>query len=223
MKIPDLSRTFVCNRCGRKSFHWPISSGEVRKEPIKRRGGEYRYQTFDVMECRDCKSLTLCIDTKIHPGGGDSYIHKTEYYPPRLTRERPIWLKTIDPQLKKLLEEIYEALDCSLFFIASTGIRTVIDRLIVEKIGDVGSYKNKVIALEKKGIIDSEEKEMLFAVIDAGSASAHRGFSPTKKIITQMTDIMEKMLHRIYIESKDKASLLKKASSIRKQTPQRKK
>ena len=154
---------------------------------------------------------------------GDSYIHKTDFYPPRLTRERPSWLKKIDPQLKKLLEEIYQALDCSLLCIASTGIRTVLDRMIVDKVGDVGSFENKVNTLEEKGIIDSEEKEMLLAVIDAGSASAHRGLNPTKEIITQMTDIMEKVLYRIYIEPKERASLLKKADSIRKQTPPREK
>ena len=223
MKIPDLSRRFVCNHCSRETFHWPMSSGEVRKEPIKGKGNEYSYQTFNVMECRDCKSVTLCIDARIHPGSGDSYIEKTEYYPPRLTRERPSWLRKIDPQLKKLLEEIYQALDCSLFCVASTGIRTVLDRMIVDKIGDVGLFKNKVNTLEEKGIIDLEEKEMLLAVIDAGSASAHRGFNPTQKTIMQMTDIMERGLYRFYIESKEKASLLKKAAAIRKETPRTKK
>jgi hypothetical protein len=223
MKIPDLSRRFVCNHCSRKTLHWPISSGAVGKEPIKGKGNEYSYQSFNVMECPDCKSVTLCIDTRIHPGSGDSYIEKTDYYPPRLTRERPSWFRKIDPQLKKLLEEIYKALDCSLLFVASIGIRTVLDKMIVDRIGDVGSFKNKVNRLEEKGIIDSEEKELLFAIIDVGSASAHRGFKPTKKIITQMTDIMERMLYRIYIESKEKALLLKKAGIIRKQTPQKKK
>lgn len=223
MKIPDLSRRFVCNHCKRETPHWPISSGKVGKELEKRKGVEYSYQTFDVMECHDCKSLTLCIDTRIHPGPmmGDSYIHKTDFYPPRITRERPSWLNRIDPQLKKLLTEIYQALDCSLLCVASTGIRTVLDRMIVEKISDVGSFEKKVKTLEEKGIIDSEEKKMLLAVINAGSASAHRGFNPTKKTIAQMTDITEKVLYRIYIEPKERASLLKKADLLRKQTPPR--
>ena len=222
MKVP-LTKRFVCNHCKRETSHWPISSGQVRKEPVKRKGSEYSYQTYEVMECGDCKSLTLCIDTRIHPGPmiGDSYVRKTDFYPPRLTRERPNWLKKINPQLKKLLEEIYQALDSSLLCVASTGIRTVLDRMILDKVGDVGSFKNKLNALEEKGIVDTEEKEMLFAVIDAGSASVHRGFNPTKTIITKMTDIMERVLYWIYIEPKEKTLLLKKAGSIRKQTPRR--
>jgi hypothetical protein len=225
MKIPDPTKRFVCNHCKRETSHWPISSGQVREKPIKRKGSEYSYQTYEVMECRDCKSLTLCIDTRINPGpmSGDSYIHKTDFYPPRLTRERPNWLKKINPHLKKLLEETYQALDSSLLCVASIGIRTVLDRMILDKVGDVGSFKNKLNALEEKRIVDAEEKEMLLAVIDAGSASVHRGFNPTKKIITQMTDIMEKVLYRIYIEPKEKTLLLKKVGSIRKQTPRRKK
>jgi hypothetical protein len=221
MKIP-LTKSFICNHCQKETSHWPRSSGEVRKDPIKRRGTEYVYQTYEVMECGDCKSLTLCINTHIHPGSGDSYIHNTDFYPPRLTRERPKWLKKIDPYLKKLLEEIYQAVDCSLLCVASTGIRTVLDRMILDKVGDVGSFQNKLNSLEEKRIIDAEEKEMLLAVIDAGSASAHRGFNPTKKVIRQMTDIVEKVLYRIYIEPKEKTLLLKKAGSIRKQTPRRK-
>jgi len=95
--------------------------------------------------------------------------------------------------------------------------------MILDKVGDIGPFETKLNTLEGKRIIDAEEKEMLLAVIDAGSASAHRGFDPTKKIITQMTDIMEKVLYRIYIEPKEKTLLLKKAGSIRKQTPRRKK
>jgi len=201
--------------------HYPIACGQLKKEPVRRKGCETTFQLYEVMECQKCKTLTLCINTMVSPGSGDSYLHKTEYFPPRPVREKPKWIKKLGPQFKSLLQEVYAALDHSLLCVASTGIRTVLDRMMVDVVGDAGDFKTKASKLEKAGHIDSDEKDMLLDVIDAGSASAHRGFKPTKSTVCHMLDIAEALLDRIYIQPAQKTTLRKKAKSVKKVTPKR--
>lgn len=159
----------------------------------------------------------------VHPGVGvgDSYLSKTEYFPPRPIREKPKWHNKLGPQFKNILQEVYLALDNSLLCVASTGIRTIIDRMMVDKVGDIGKFETKASELVTKGYIDSVEKDMLLNVIDAGSASAHRGFNPNKTAVFHMLDITEAILEKIYIQPKMKTSLSKKAGSVKKATPKR--
>jgi hypothetical protein len=112
--------------------------------------------------------------------------------------------------------------DNRLLFLASSGIRTAIDQLIVAKIGDVGNFKTKLDTLESKSIIDPDEKEFLGAVIDAGSASAHRSFCPEVETIYQMLDILESIFFKILIAPKRRDALKNKAKAIRGETPKRK-
>lgn len=176
------------------------------------------------MKCNECKTLTLCINNKINPGGmiGDSYLESTDYFPPLPARDRPDWLENLGPQISKLIEEVYKSIDYSLLCVASTGIRTVLDRIITDKIGDCGSFENKTEKVVKNGLIDSDEKELLLAVIDTGSASAHRGFDPDESIINSMVDIMEKIIYKICIIPVNKKELKRKADLLREKTPKRK-
>ncbi len=224
MKIPDQTKRFYCRICKRENYHWPVTYGKVDKNQINSGGTEYSYQIYELMECKECKTLTLCINNMIHPGPmiGDSYLESTDYYPPLPARDRPNWLENLELEISKLIEEVYQSIDYSLLCVASTGIRTVIDRIITDKIGDCGSFEIKANKLLNDGLIDSDEKELLLALIDSGSASAHRGFVPEKSEIHNMVDIMENIIFKICIIPINKDTLKKKAESLRKKTPKRK-
>lgn len=154
---------------------------------------------------------------------GDTYTECSEYFPPVPFRLKPEWYVELSEKYKEILNEIYSALDNSLFFLASCGTRTVIDQLIVEKIGDIGGFETKIVELINKGIIDEDEKEMFLAVINAGSASAHRNFRPTDDLLKSMMDIMEEILFKLLITPNRKRELKNKAKAIKKATPQRQK
>jgi len=47
--------------------------------------------------------------------------------------------------------------------------------------GAVGDFPSKLSAIEKSGFISSSNREFLKVTIDAGSASAHRGFKPSQQ------------------------------------------
>lgn len=221
--IPDPTRRFICRTCQRETGHWPIANGQVKGSQKKLQRGESSFQTFQVVQCRDCRSTTYCIDTKIHPGSmvGDSYVQKTDYYPPLPLRIRPNWLSELTENYRNILNEVYSALDNSLFRLASAGTRTVIDCLITDQIGDIGGFEEKVKELVNKGIIDADERDILLTLIDAGSASMHRSFNPSEDLIKDMMDILEKILFKVCIEPKEKQALKEKAKALREKTPKR--
>lgn len=225
MKIPENSRSFICRGCRRTTKHIPIFNGQVRESKKQLQGNSHSFQTFELVQCRECGSHTYCLDTKIYPGHmmGDTYTECSEYFPPVPFRLKPEWYVELSEKYKEILNEIYSALDNSLFFLASCGTRTVIDQLIVEKIGDIGGFETKIVELINKGIIDEDEKEMFLAVINAGSASAHRNFRPTDDLLKSMMDIMEEILFKLLITPNRKRELKNKAKAIKKATPQRQK
>ena len=224
MKIPDMTRRFMCRTCQRETGHWPIANGEVKRSYRKLERETASVQTFQVMQCKDCGATTYCIDTRIHPGPmmGDSYIERTDYFPPLPLRAKPAWYSSLTEGYQTILAEIYQAIDNSLFFLSSTGARTALDQLIIEKIGDVGSFKDKVDKLVANKIIDDTEGVMLLAVIDAGSASAHRSYKPDQEKINHMMDILEAIFYKLLVEPEKKRELEKKAEELRKTTPKRK-
>jgi len=137
---------------------------------------------------------------------GDCWTQSTNYYPPLPLRIKPAWYGCLSNDYQDILNEIYNALDNSLFFLASTGIRTALDRLIVKKIGDVGDFSRKLKELFVRGIIDKHEKRILSSVIDAGSASAHRSYRPGSKSINNMMDLLEAIFYKLAIEPKKRKS-----------------
>jgi hypothetical protein len=185
---------------------------------------ETSFQTFEVVQCRDCGATTYCIDTRVHPGAmmGDSYIQTTDYFPPLPLRTKPAWYTSLTEGYQTILDEVYQAIDNSLFFLSSTGVRTAIDQLITDKIGNAGNFKEKLDKLVANKIIDDAESVMLLAVIDAGSASAHRSYRPDQETINHMMDILEAIFYKLLVEPEKKRELEKKAEELRKTTPKRK-
>jgi len=223
MKVPDMTRRFICRKCQHETGHWPIGNGQIQGSEKKLERNRTSYQTFQVVRCKDCGATTYCIDTHINPGHmmGDSYVQETTYFPPLTKRIKPDWYNSLAAHYQSILYEVYSAIDNELFFLASSGTRTALDQLIVEKIGDTGGFHQKVQKLVKENIIDEDEKEMLLAVIDAGSASAHRNYRPELSAIEHMMDILETIFFKLLIEPKKKEELKDKAKKLRKLTPKR--
>jgi len=66
----------------------------------------------------------------------------------------------------------------------------------------------------QKGHIGKDEKDILEAMTDAGSAAAHRIFAPNAKTLGTIIETVENFLHREFI-------LKAAAGEVRKQTPPR--
>lgn len=71
--------------------------------------------------------------------------------------------------------------------------------VIVHKIGDVGTFQEKLMKLEKEGFVSPKNREVLDAALDAGSAAAHRGFAVNNSQVEQVIDIVENLLQAVYV------------------------
>ena len=213
-----------CNRCRGLTNSWVRAQHIVAKSdgPISWSDG------FEVLQCCGCDSLSVrkehwfsewdAIDydeygrLMMRPG-----IEET-YYPAPTVRAKPIWSDSVEDEvLRNVLDELFSALNGGMSVLASVGARTLLDRAGFLLIGDPpGGFEGKLSALQKDGYISAQEKKTLEAVADAGSASAHRGYTPTAERLGHIADIMENFLHRAFI-------LPLAAEEIRKSTPARQK
>jgi hypothetical protein len=71
--------------------------------------------------------------------------------------------------------------------------------LMVEKVGDVGTFKEKLKKLVESGFLSASTQEVLDAALDAASAAAHRGHFPKATEVNAVMDIVENLLHAVYV------------------------
>ena len=118
----------------------------------------------------------------------------------------PEWFNAIegvDELLSAILTETYRALDNDMPISAAITMRTAFDRVtellnIAPRLG----FGDKLSALHVKGEIALRDKDVLEPLIEAGNAAAHRAWTPTAEELTTMLLILEALVHRAFILSK---------------------
>lgn len=109
--------------------------------------------------------------------------YKFDTYP-RTLEHRPEWIENIaavDYQLYLLLNEVYQSYYNGSYILVSIGLRTAFDRTSeILNIFPTLPLGKKVEKLAENDYIGETEKSQFFIVTDAGSAAAHRAWSPTK-------------------------------------------
>jgi hypothetical protein len=202
-----------CNECHKETLHdllKQVSDTTVKEVEFGAGEPSWWETTNQMFECRGCKAVLL------HRIMDSSELADPmfRFFPPRVARTKPEWLDEIPYDLQRLLEEIYKCLDADTRALPMMGARAVLDWMIVEIVGDVGSFEKKLKALEEGRHISRKGREILEAALDAGSAAVHRGYAPSGKRVQSVMDIVENLIHSIYV-------LGKVAVEIKKSTPPR--
>ena len=221
-----------CNKClGKRKHallfehveHW----SDEDEDPTYSVSGEDQYE---ILKCRGCD--TICI-RKV---ATCSAYPETEiaYYPPAVSRDHPPWFNDFQfshvlsleqsigqtPKLlhsaiiTNLLREIYVALHNNARSLAAMGVRAVIDALLTDKVGNDGTFEQRLDRLSTDGFISVVQRDALSATIDSGHASAHRGFQIDLKNLNAIIDITEGLIWTIYV-SPGEAKLLADATPKR--------
>ena len=128
-------------------------------------------------------------------------------YPRPETKAKPPWLLRIDAAdatLAAILNEMYLALDSRAYILAAIGLRTTLDRATeVLGIKPTLTFEQKLNALATGGWIGPTERDVLSVVTDAGSAAAHRGWSPDEQALSALVSALEIFLQRAFIVDKE--------------------
>lgn len=207
-------RLAPCTPCGRDTRHDTLATRRVAEEVQIGEGADevadIGRNTYILLECRGCGTVILRHDFEDFSNSETT----TRYYPPPIYRRQPKWLHSIPDTLAALFREIYSSLAADAPRLAVMGARTLVDIVMTEKVGDLGTFGQKLKELETKGFISRLSRQHLEVALDAGSAVAHRGHSPSSEAVTQVIDIVENLVEAVYV-------LPNSASELGRQTPPR--
>ena len=187
-----------CNKCLHLTKH----------EILKEHNCEHteKYCDFDLwwdtkytlFICCGCESVTLRRQYTFSEWEDNQL--EIEFYPPQVSRRLPSWHDKLPSEMQDLLTEVYIALHSNSRRLALMGARTVIDMFILDKIGDSGSFKEKLKALVDGGYLGSKQRNILDVALDAGNAAAHRGYNPLPEDLNHIIDVVESLLQFYILE-----------------------
>ncbi|WP_182915264.1 DUF4145 domain-containing protein [Rhodopseudomonas palustris] len=198
-----------CPNCGPQ--RWANVVAAHSKHDSDDELGLWTHTDYRILECPACEAVYFQTDFIFsedyeHLANGDfEYQHQIEHWPhtPDAGRKEPTWLeklRALDENAYSLISSVYTALEKDLAVLAAIGVRTVFDRTS-EFVGiDPGiTFQEKLAELVKRGKIGSDQKDILDALTDAGSAAAHRGWRPTSEQLNTMMDAIESFVHNTFI------------------------
>lgn len=203
--MPPQIITSLCNQCLRETQHDVVSNETQDVEDL----GHFQIEIKRVVvRCRGCGDVAVRSESWWQKKGEFGHVleqscEKVRFDPPRVWRRAPNWLSTIEqqePDLAELLQEVYSAANDQQVRLLSMGVRAVLDHVMTAILGaDVGGFEAKLDALVEKDHLTRTQRDNLSIVIDAGSASSHRGFKPNPELVEEMLVAMENIIRDHYI------------------------
>ena len=190
-----------CNMCGQETEH-----DIIHTESAVQKTGDLEFLAMtEVLSCRGCKEVS--VRKRIFEGTVEKDSvgppSQSTYIPPRLWHQPPKWLSDLeqyDPDLKGLLDELYSATHDKQIRLLSMGVRSVLDHMMTLTLGsDIGNFQQKLLSMVKEGHLTAKQSSNMEIVIDAGSASTHRGFKPPRELLEEMVIVMESLVREHYI------------------------
>jgi hypothetical protein len=201
-----------CNECPRKTRHRLLHKVVLDdSEFIEEVGTLGSITIFETLQCCGCEEVLLRRTWDSCEGDPEPSVR---YFPPKVSRRPPSWQLEIPFELSSVLREIYRSLDANNRRLPMMGARALIDTLINDKVGDVGTFDEKLKELERLGFISPHNRKVLAAALDVGHAVTHRGHTPSVEKVNDVMDIVENLLHAVYV-------LPSVAEELEKSTPKR--
>ncbi|WP_311276140.1 DUF4145 domain-containing protein [Methylobacterium sp. WCS2018Hpa-22] len=220
-----------CARCS--GIRSCIVEAEVKKS--KEIEDTVYYEDWQILKCEGCKYTFLLKSSynnwtsrPVTDWQGEvewTFDKEQKYWPPISKRKRPEWLikRKLDTEdnhrLYEALTETYTAIDSDLHMLAGIGIRTsfeITSTLIGIEARNFGQILNELIT---KDLIKAADKDRLGALVNAGNASAHRGWTPDHKDLNILCEILEHFIHDAILGPMRRAELDEHARAINARVP----
>jgi hypothetical protein len=195
------------------------------------------WTTWCILECRGCGYVfiqTTATNTEYCDydydvdGSTITTLNETlEYWPTLSKKKTPDWMENgIEAEnagaLSHSMRELYGALDNDLNRLAAIGMRMSFDIATELLEIDTGlTFNKKLDELVSKGLIGIVDKGRLEVLVDAGSASAHRGWYPKTEDLRSMMDILEHFVETALVEPFRRKALDAKAAKVKTGVPLR--
>lgn len=200
-----------CNKCLRETKHFVVAE-RCNSGSEEVGNGHYEISwktTYKMLECCGCEDVSL--QRMFYFSESDDV--DVEYYPPQISRQIPKWSEELPREWSELLKEVYLALHADSRRLALMGARALVDLYMIEKLGDIGGFAQKIKRLETDGLISRPNKEVLDAALEIGHAATHRGHKARADEVNQVIDIVENLLQSHVLAAS--------AENLKSKTPQR--
>ncbi len=149
------------------------------------------------------------------------------YWPQPPHKEVPEWLNMLiqSGKVDKLripLLELYSAVNSGMTVLSTIGIRTCFD-IASELLGIDGSipFFKKLEELSKSKALDEASCRRLSTLIDAGNASAHRGWCPDHHHLGALMSILENFLFEQFAQPEERSNLDRLSQELNSIVPQK--
>ena len=146
-----------CNYCRQKTRHELLCKAEdVISEEYDGNIVIDIVTTSEMFRCCGCRA-TVLRRTRIVDNDPDTLL--VHYFSPAVSRHQPpCGLVGFKRRFSGVIEEVYRSLDANNHRLPMMGARTLIDMLMVDKVGDVGTFNEKLKELEGMGVISSRNR-----------------------------------------------------------------
>jgi len=192
-----------CNHCRRTTNHRVLKSC-IHTGSDDEQGFWWR-TAYDMLECCGCNEVVL---RRNHHFSEDPD-NEITFFPPPASRWLPQWRWSLPVPINSLLAEVYTALQADSLSLAMMGTRAIIETAMVRKVGDHGTFRNNLQAMEVDGHISKGNRKVLEVALDAGSAAAHRAHRPDARQMNTVMDIVENLLHSLFVLERQTKALQK--------------
>ncbi|WP_260293668.1 DUF4145 domain-containing protein [Sedimenticola hydrogenitrophicus] len=201
----------LCNSCG-PSVNYTVKN-VLRRTDSEVFEGQFEVSwgdSYTVLQCNGCDAVKIkhndWFSEDVEADGRP--VVNTRYYPPTIFRKQPTWFRELDTEwhITKLMKEVYSALQNDCPSLAAMGVRAILEAIMIDKIGDQGSFTKNLKAFEIEGYISKIQLEILDKALELGHASIHRGFVPNNGQVVFSLDLTETIVHHLYL-LKESASL----------------
>jgi hypothetical protein len=201
----------LCNTCGGKRNHDILhSERSIWEDDEHAISGHDIYET---LKCCGCEAIKLR-HTSHFSEDDDAKVY---YFPPAIFRRSPEWfsnlwleLKSEDEFVEDLLKEIYVALQNNLPSLATMGVRALLEKIMISRVGDQGTFGKNIAEFEKIGHVSKLQRIRLETILDVGHATIHRAYSPKVKEVVTLLDITEHIIESVFLHEAKVEELKKK-------------
>jgi hypothetical protein len=162
---------------------------------------------FTLLECAGCKDILL---REVASNAGDPENTVIRYYPSPASRKVPDWVHHLSvgqigeegaASLGNLLIEIYQAVRGGQLRLAIMGVRALIEKVMILKVGDKGTFANNLDAFQQAGYVSTIDHDALNEILEAGHAAIHRTYLPTTEEIEKVLNIVEGVMAAIFVHT----------------------
>ena len=210
-----------CNSCSENRNHEILHSVGTTWENAE--FGLCGGNTYQTLKCCGCEDIKLRYSSFTDD---DDESANVRYFPPKISRRAPNWfcnlrlnLKADDAFVEVLLNEIYVAFQNNLSSLSTMGIRALLEKIMISKVEDKGTFKEKTAKFEALGHVSTLQRERLDTILEAGHAAMHREYTPELKDVITLLDITEHIVATVFLHETNVAYLKTKIPAKKRKDP----